>query len=362
MKKRGLCFVLAATMTAALFTGCGTSGAGAETETAESSQASENESEQQDLAEDTQTAQETFTDEESVTVRVGAMSGPTAMGMVKLMDDSAEGQTQNTYQFAELSTEASAFVAPLASGELDIAAVPSNLAATIYNNTEGGVEVIATCNLGVLNVVERGESVSSLADLAGKTIYATGQGAVPEYTIRYLLDANGVDPDNDVTIQWCSDTTEALSYINADESAIAILPQPFVTAACAQVEDLRVAIDLNDEWAKLDNGCSIITGVVVVRTEFAEQYPEQVATFLEEYQASVSYTEEDVEGAAALIEQFGIVGKAAIAQKALPECHLTALTGSEMRTALEGFLQILYDQNPAAVGGSMPGDDFYFGI
>jgi NitT/TauT family transport system substrate-binding protein len=355
MKKRVLSLLLATTMTAAFFTGCGTGSndADVDTEGAEESQTPDTESE---------SAPEAVGDEETVTVRVGAMSGPTAMGMVKLMNDSANGETQNTYQFAELSTEASAFVAPLASGELDIAAVPSNLAATIYNNTEGGVQVIATCNLGVLNVVERGESVNSLADLAGKTVYATGQGAVPEYTIRYLLSANGVDPDNDVTIQWCSDTTEALSYINADENAIAILPQPFVTAACAQVEDLRAVIDLNDEWAKLDNGCSIITGVVVVRTEFAEQYPQQVAAFLEEYKASVAYTEEDVEGAAALIEQFGIVGKAAIAQKALPGCHLTALTGSEMKNALEGFLQTLYDQNPAAVGGSMPGDDFYFGL
>lgn len=356
MKKRILALFISTVMTGAMLSGCGTAEQEADTDTENASEA----------AEDTETSEEedvaSENEEETVVIRVGAMSGPTAMGMVKLMDDAANGDTENTYEFAELSSEASAFVAPLVSGELDIAAVPSNLAATIYNNTEGGVQVVATCNLGVLNVVERGESIEDLTDLAGKTVYATGQGAVPEYTIRYLLSENGVDPDNDVSIQWCSDTTEALSYINADESAIAILPEPFVTAACAQVEDLRVAIDLNDEWEKLGTGCSIITGVVVVRTEFAQQYPQQTAAFLEEYKASVAYTEDDPEGAAELIEQFGIVAKAAIAQKALPGCHLAALSGGEMKDALEGFLQVLYDQNPSSIGENMPGADFYYGL
>lgn len=310
-----------------------------------------------DSSEDT-----TVTESDPVTVRVGAMSGPTAMGLVKLMDDAEQGNTTNTYEFAELSTDPSAFVAPLTTGELDIAAVPSNLSSVLYNNTDGGIQVLAINNLCVLNIVERGDSIQKLADLSGKKLYATGQGAVPEYTLRYLLKQNGLDPDADVEIQWCADTTEALSYVGNDEAAIAMLPQPFATVALAQVEGLRLAIDLNEEWNAVDNGCKQVTGVIVVRKEFAEEHPAAVDTFLQEYEASVAYTSEDVEGAAALIEKYGIVSKAAVAQKALSGCHLQFESGTDMKNSLDGFLQIVYDENPKAVGGSLPGEDFYYGL
>lgn len=298
---------------------------------------------------------------EETVVRAGALSGPTAFGLVKLMEDAANGETANTYEFAELSTDPSTFVAPLASGAIDIAAVPANLASVIYNKTEGGIKILAINNLGVLNIVERGETVSSIADLAGKTIYATGQGATPEYTLRHLLNANGIDPDNDLTIQFCADTTEALSYINQDEAAIAMLPQPFVTAALAQVEGLRVAMDLNNAWAELNNGCDIVTGVVVARSEFVESNPEAVETFLAEYEASMNYALENTADNAALIEKYGIVAKAAVAEKAFPGCHLNMMTGEEMKACMSGYLQILFDENPAAVGGALPADDFYYG-
>jgi NitT/TauT family transport system substrate-binding protein len=299
---------------------------------------------------------------ETVTVRIGAMSGPTAMGMVKLMSDSEAGAAENVYDFADLATEASAMVTPLAQGELDIAAVPSNLAAALYAKTNGGIRVLAVNTLGVLNLLERGETITGVKDLTGKKLYATGQGAVPEFVIRYLLTGNGIDPDQDLEIQWCADTTEALSYLKEAEGAIAVLPQPFATAAMSQVEGLRIVQDLNDAWAELDPGCEITTGVTVVRTAFAEEHPEAVETFLKEYSASAAYASEDVEGAAALTEKYGIVAKAPLAQKALPKCHIVCLTGSEMKEALEGFLQVLFDQKPEAVGGAMPGDDFYYGI
>jgi NitT/TauT family transport system substrate-binding protein len=303
------------------------------------------------------------TDDAETTVRIGALSGPTAMGLVKLMDDAENGETENTYEFAELSTDPSTFAAPLATGEIDIAAVPSNLSSVIYNNTDGGIQVLAINNLGVLDIVERGaDDISSISDLAGKTIYATGEGATPEYTLRYLLSAEGLDPDQDLTIQWCSDTTEALSYINEDEEAIAMLPQPFVTAALAQVEDLHIAIDLNDAWAETDADCEIVTGVLVVRTEFAEEHPDLVETFLTEYAASMDYASENTADNAALIEKYGIVAKAAIAEKALPNCHLQMETGADMFSSLSGYLNILYEENPASIGGNLPGEDFYYGI
>ncbi|MEA4813949.1 MAG: MqnA/MqnD/SBP family protein [Oscillospiraceae bacterium] len=297
--------------------------------------------------------------EAATTIRVGAMTGPTAMGMVKLMSDSDAGSTENTYEFT-LDSGATTFVSALAKGDLDMAAVPSNVAATIYNNTDGAVEVMAVNTLGVLYVVERGDSVQSVADLKGKTIYATGQGAVPEYTLDYLLTKNGLDPTKDVTIQWCADTTEALSYIAKDSSAIAMLPQPFVTVAQSKVEGLRVALSLNDEWQKLENS-DIVTGVVVVRKDFAEQYPQQTAKFLEEYQASVEYTSTNASDAAALIANYEIVPSAAVAETALPECGITFVSGADMKTEVDAFLNVLYFENPQAIGGKLPDADFYYG-
>lgn len=348
MKRRLQALLLIMTLTLCAAPGCGTEG-GNDTEENSDTQA---------YAVSSDAESETAA-EERVTIRVGGLSGPTSMGLVKLMEDSENGETENTYEFAELSSDSSAFVTPLATGEIDIAAVPSNLASVIYNNTDGAVQVLAVNVLGVLQIVQRSEQMTELSDLAGKTLYATGQGATPEYTLRYLLIQNGIDPDNDLTIQWCSDTTEVLSYIAADENAIAMLPQPFVTVAQAQLDDLTIAIDLNDEWAKLGLNCEIVTGVLVVRTEFAEAYPVQLSTFLAEYEESMQYTQEEPEEAAALIEKY-IGVKEAVALAALPSCHLTYLTGDEMRTALEGYLQIIYDMNEASVGGAMPGDDFYW--
>lgn len=298
--------------------------------------------------------------EETTTIRIGAMVGPTAMGMVKLRKDSENGNTKNTYAFEDFATDASAFVTPLATGEIDIAAVPSNLAANIYNKTEGRVQVVAVNTLGVLNLVERGNTVNSISDLKGKTIYATGMGAVPEYTIRYILSGNGLDADKDVNIVWCSDTTEALSKLKSEDGAIAVLPQPFVTAASAQISDLRVVMDLNEAWEKINDNSKIVTGVIVVRKEFAEKYPEQFKKFIDEYNESVAYTSSNVDETAQLIAEYGVVASAAIAKKALPKCHIVCYVNGNMKNALKGFLQVLYDQNPKSVGGSMPKDDFYY--
>ncbi len=296
---------------------------------------------------------------ESVTVRVGAMNGPTAMGMVKLMSDSESGNTENKYEFS-LETGADVFVAALAKGEIDIAAVPANLASVIYNNTDGGVQVIAVNTLGVLYIVERGNSINSVADLKGKTVYATGEGAAPEFGLRYILSENGIDADNDLSIRWCADTTEALSLIAADENAVAMLPQPFVTAAQSKVTGLRVALDLNKEWDALDNGSSMVTGVLAVRSEFAQQHPDELGKFLEEYKASVDYVLANNEEAAALVGGYEIVAEP-IALMALPYCNITCLSGEAMKTALEGYLKVLFGMKPAAIGGELPADDFYYG-
>jgi len=299
---------------------------------------------------------------EDAPVRVGAMSGPTAMGMMKLMNDAEEGTTANTYEFAELSTDPSAFVAPLAKGEIDIAAVPANLASVIYNNTEGGVQVLAVNVLGVLNIVERGESIQSVADLKGKTIYATGKGSTPEYTLRFILSENGIDPDKDVTIEYKTEGSEIVGVLSNQDKGIAMLPQPYVEVAKSKVEGLKEVFDLTEEWEKIEGSGEMVTGVLVVRKQFAEENPSALSKFLGEYEKSASWVNENNGDAAALIEKYGIAN-AAVAEKALPECNITFISGADqMKEFLGNYLSILYNQNPKIVGGSLPDDGFYMEI
>lgn len=293
--------------------------------------------------------------------RVAALKGPTAMGMVKLMaDEEAAADPHFTFTIAASADE---ITPKLVQGELDIAAVPANLASVLYNNTEGKVQVLAVNTLGVLYLVESGDTVHSVEDLRGKTIYSSGKGSTPEYALTYLLSQSGIDPEKDVTIEWKSEHSECVAALAAEENAIAMLPQPFVTTAQAKNETIRVALDLNEEWEKLssegEEKATLITGVVVGRKEFAEENPELLQKFLQEYESSVTYVNSDTEGAAALVGSYDIVPEA-VAKKALPECNITFLAGAEMKEKLSGYLQILFDQNPKAVGGKLPGDDFYY--
>lgn len=295
---------------------------------------------------------------EPADMRIAGMTGPTSMGMVKLMESAEAGNAKNNYTFT-IAGSADEITPKLIKGELDIAAVPANLAAVLYNNTEGKVKLLAVNTLGVLYIVETGKDINSLADLKGKTLYATGKGSVPEYNLRYLLTQNGIDPDKDVTIEWKSEPTEAVALLKSNGGGIAMLPQPYVTVAQTQIENLRIAVNLTEEWNKLNNGSAMITGVVVARSEFVEKYPEQIAVFLDEYRLSTEFVNANNEEAAQLIEKFGIF-KAAVAQKALPYCNITFIEGEEMKKAVSGYLGVLYEQNAKAVGGKLPDEGFYF--
>ncbi len=295
---------------------------------------------------------------EPANIRIGGLKGPTSMGMVQLMESAEAGTAANNYTFS-IAGSADELTPKLIQGELDIAAVPANLASVLYNNTDKAVQLLAVNTLGVIYIVEKGSAINSLADLKGKTIYATGKGSTPEYALRYLLSENGIDPDTDVTIEWKSEPTEVVALLAQNEGGIAMLPQPYVTVAQTQVEGLRIAVDLTQAWDELQNGSTLITGVLVVRNEFAEEYPDQVAAFLDEYKLSTEYVNANVTEAAQLVEKFDIV-KAAIAEKAIPYCNITYLEGADMKTAMEGYLSVLFEQNPAAVGGTLPSDDFYY--
>ena len=303
--------------------------------------------------------------EESVTVRVAALKGPTAMGMVKLMSDSdaaaesGEETTGNTYEFT-LAASADEVTPKLMQGELDIACVPANLASVLYNRTEGGIVTLAVNTLGVLYIVENGNAVASMADLAGKTIVASGKGSTPEYALRYLLTENGIDPDTGVTIDWKSEHSECVASLASGAATIAMLPQPFVTVAQTQLPDLRVALDLTEEWDALDNGSALLTGVVVARADFVKEHPAAVSDFLEQYSASVDWVNANTADAAELIGGYDIVD-AAVAEKALPYCNIVCVTGTEMMDMLSGYLSVLWEQDAESVGGGMPNDDFYYG-
>lgn len=301
--------------------------------------------------------------------RIAALKGPTAMGLVELMslsdtaNEMMEGKenvvsTGNTYEFT-LAGSADEVTPALIKGDLDMACVPANLAAVLYGKTGGAVEVLAVNTLGVLYIVENGETVQSMADLKGQTIVAAGKGSTPEYALRYLLTENGIDPDKDVTIDWKSEHSECVAALASGQASVALLPQPFVTVAQSKIEGLRMALDLNAEWDALDNGSALITGVIVARREVVEENPAAVNEFLKEYAASVDYVNANTADAAALIGEYGIVD-AAVAEKALPYCNIVCLTGADLLEALPGYLEVLYNASPAAVGGEMPDNSFYF--
>ena len=298
--------------------------------------------------------------EEPVTTRIAALKGPTAMGMVKLMHDDPQSGEGPMYAFT-LAGAADEVTPSLIKGDLDMACVPANLASVLYNKTEGEIITLAVNTLGVLYIVENGNAVSSMADLAGKTIVAAGKGSTPEYALRYLLTENGIDPDTDVTIDWKSEHAECVAALASGSATIALLPQPFVTVAQTKIENLRVALDLTAEWDALDNGSGLITGVVVARKAFVEEHPAAVDTFLRNYAESVDWVNSNTADAAALISEFGIVEAAPIAEKALPHCNIVCITGEEMGTKLSGYLQVLFDAEPTSVGGKLPGEDFYYG-
>lgn len=294
---------------------------------------------------------------ETTAVRIGALKGPTSMGMAQMLKDAADGNSNYQFTIAGAPDEITAL---LVKGELDVAAVPSNLASVLYNNTNGGVKVAMINTLGILYVVEAGDTVNSVADLKGRTVYSSGKGATPEYSVDYILSQNGIDPETDVTVEFKSEHTELAAALQSGTADLAVLPEPFVTTVLAGNDNLRVALNLNEEWDKVSDGSGMVTGVLVVRSEFAEQHPDELTALLEAYEQSVNFVNENPAEAAAIIEQNGIA-KAAVAEKAIPKCNIVFISGNEMRTKVEGFLEILFDMNPKAVGGALPGDDFYYG-
>lgn len=309
-------------------------------------------------AEDTEEViEETPAPVEKIDIQVAAMKGPTAMGMVQLMEQAEAGATANNYQFT-LAGAADEITPQIIKGEIQIAAVPCNLASVLFNKSQGGVKVAGINVTSVLYVIETGDSIHSVEDLKGKTIYSTGKGTTPEYTLNQLLLSAGIDPVNDVTIEYKSEAPEVAAILAEAEDAIAMMPQPFITTAMMQNDRIRIALDVNAEWEARNENSSVVTGVLIVNSKFAEEHPEAVAAFLEEYAASVEFVNTNVEEAAALVEKVGIV-KAPVAAKAIPYCNICLITGDDMQTRVSAYLDVLFAQNPQSVGGALPTEDFY---
>lgn len=295
---------------------------------------------------------------ETVTIRIGSLKGPTSMGLVSLMDQTKNGEAGQNYEFT-MAAAADEINAAFLKGDLDIVLIPANVASVLYHKTKGQIAVVDINTLGVLYLLESKETVSSVADLAGRTVYLPGKGTTPDYALQYLLEQNGIEI-GEVDLQYKSEAAEVISALSEEPDALGLLPQPAATTACMQQKDLRIALDLTEEWDKVTMDSSLVTGVTAVRREFLEQNEAAVQAFVQDHMESAQFANENVEEAAELVAALEIVPKATVAAQAIPYCNITCLTGKDLRTALSGYLDVLAGQNPEAVGGKVPSDDFYY--
>lgn len=301
--------------------------------------------------------QEETTPKEKEVVRFGILKGPTGIGASYLLEQNANDAARNKYEVT-LEADAQNIIAAVVSNQLDIAAVPTNAASALYNKTEGQVQILALNTAGVLYILEKGNTVASWGDLKGKTIYATGQGANPEYVLNYLLAQNGLTVGEDVTVEFL-DSAELTTKAASGEVDVCMLPVPAVTTVLVKNADMRIALNLSEEWDKLNNGSMLTMGCVVVRKEFLSEHPEAVANFLAEYEESINYVKNNAADAGALCEKFEIVPAAAIATKAIPDANLIFVKGADIRPAIEGYYNVLFEADPKSIGGKLPQDDFY---
>lgn len=297
---------------------------------------------------------------EKTTVRIGGLKGPTTLGLLSLQEKTTNGEAKEDYEFS-MMTAADEILPLMIKGEMDIALLPANVASVLYNKTNGGISVIDINTLGVLYMVSGDSSIDEITDLKDKTIYLTGKGTTPDYVLHYILTENGFT-ESDYTLEYKSEATEVAAVLAENPDAIGLLPQPFVTAACAQNEALSVVLDMNEQWAAVqgEGGSRLVTGVTVVRNEFLEENEKAVKNFLAEHEESTKNINEDVEHGASLAVEAGIIAKEPIAKKAIPNCNITYIDGEEMKQALSGYLNVLFEQDASSVGGALPADDFYY--
>ncbi|NCC86935.1 MAG: ABC transporter substrate-binding protein [Clostridia bacterium] len=297
---------------------------------------------------------------EKATINIATLQGPTGMGISKLADDANKGNAKNNYNIT-LTAAPEDIVSMVSSGEVDMAMCPLNLAATLYNKTDKNVKLLAVNTLGVLYIMENGNTINSIADLKGKTIYATGKGSTPEYILNYLLEKNGLEVGTDVTIEYKSEHSELATLAAAGSVSICMLPEPNVTVVKAQNKDMRIALDLTAEWEKVNGDESkLAMGCIIVNKDFLSKNKAAVEIFMDEYEASVEYVNKNAADAAKLIVEQQILPSEAIATNAIPNCNITFIAGLDMQKIAKANLQMLFDSNPQSVGKALPDDNFYY--
>ncbi len=292
-----------------------------------------------------------------VDMTVACMTGPTGVGMAKLMADSAAKLTANNYTFT-VASAATEINAKFLNGEIKIASVPTNVAATLYNKTQGKVRMLAVNTYGVLSILEKGNTIKSIADLKGKTIYSTGKGQNPEFILKYILNKNNIDPEKDVTINFVS-SEDLVQKLISGEAEVALAPEPAATTVLVKNADLRRALSINDEWSEVSD-TKLMMGCVIALDSYVTANPEAVEKFLEEYEKSIQFAKTYVDEAAKHCATYKITASEAIAKKAIPTCNLCYVTGEDMKTNVNGYLNVLFTANAESIGGAMPQDDFYY--
>lgn len=292
-----------------------------------------------------------------VDMSVACMTGPTGVGMAKLMALDAENKTANNYTFT-VATAATEINAKFIKGEINIASVPTNVAATLYNKTNGKVRILAVNTYGVLSVLEKGDTIKSIADLKGKTIYSTGKGQNPEFILKYILEKNGIDPEKDLTINFVS-SEDLVAKLISGEAEVAIAPEPAATTVMVKNPALKRVLSINDEWSKVSD-TKLMMGCVIALDSYIESNGAAVEKFLEEYKASIEYATTNIDEVAKHCATYKITASEAIAKKAIPTCNLCYVTGKDMKTSVNGYLSVLFDKDKNSVGGEMPSDDFYY--
>ncbi len=285
-------------------------------------------------------------------INVAAISGPTGMGMIDMMDD-------EKYSFT-LTGDPTEIVSLISSKGADIAACPLNLAANLYKKTEGGIKILGLNTLGVLYFVTKGAELNEVSELKGKTVYATGQGTTVEYILNYILEGNDLKVGEDVTVEYLSEHSELVAKMSKGEVEYGVLPQPFVTVATAQNPELKVSLSLTKEWNKINPDTKLSMGCVIARTDFIKENPEAIKTFIEENKASVEFVNTDINMAAELVYEYGILGNAAIAKKAIPECNIVFIDGDEMKKIATANYEVYFNADPTSIGGAIPADDIYY--
>lgn len=295
---------------------------------------------------------------EAANISVACLKGPTGVGMAPLMEKNDSQSTANNYTFT-IASAADEISGKIISGEINIASVPTNLAAKLYNKTEGKLVMLAVNTLGVLSILENGNSIKSAADLKGKTIYSTGEGSNPEYILRFVLAKSGIDPDKDVSIKFFATNDELTAAVISGTAQVAMVPEPAATTILAKKDSVSRVLSMNDEWEKISES-KLMMGCVVALKSYVESNPDAVKSFLAEYKTSIETAQNDIDTTSALCEKYGIIPAAAVAKNAIPECNLTFVSGDEMKTSIEGYFQFLLDADKTSIGGKLPSDDFYY--